>query len=423
MKIAKLFSLLALLILAGCASGIRMKNAHPPMQPKESFFPRGEFIIDYADEEKLPALTPLSYPYIPWRTIAVAPQRILPGSVVFIPEAYGILLPGGEIHDGFFLAHDLPPSLSGDTLRIVTGPVKGKNPFARAGIPRGTRLTAMTVAEPWYSSIISRYADKIDAHRPKPLYRMVAAEIDALLRETSAIIADPNERLAIYSERAKGTPYEIFLLGEGPHGRFDKDPLMDFTRVDCMTLCEQILAMSLSENFEQMFDTLQKIRYKDGEISFIRRNHYTIADWLPNNSDLLYDATEEIAPELTRPMTKTIDRGKFFRSNGVPDSLLHEFAEPETLTVRYIPAENLPAIKDRLRGGEIVSIVTNMPGIVSAHMGLIIRDNFGNVLFRHGSSDARRRKVIDEYFDDVAERLQRSDSRVGMIFMRLRQVR
>lgn len=85
----------------------------------------------------------------------------------------------------------------------------------------------------------------------------------------------------------------------------------------------------------------------------------------------------------------------------------------------YIPAAALSSIKAHLQGGEIVSIVTTYPGIISAHMGIIVRDDYGNVLFRHASSSRASRAVVDEYLDDYARKLQETKTRIGMIFMRV----
>ena len=227
-------------------------------------------------------------------------------------------------------------------------------------------------------------------------------------------------KIQFFSRLGKGLPYEIFLLGEGPQAKYDRDPLMDFARFDCMTFCEHVLAATISESYKSLFENLQHIRYKNGEISYLRRNHYTIADWLPNNNWLLHDVTAEIGGENCREMTKIIDRQAFFARNGVSPKELENIVGPETLTVKFIPAAHLPAIKQRLRGGEIVSVVTSFPGIISAHMGIIIRDEFGNVLFRHASSSRDSRAVVDEFFDEYAAKIQRAKSRLGMIFMRIR---
>ena len=173
-----------------------------------------------------------------------------------------------------------------------------------------------------------------------------------------------------------------------------------------------------------MYDNLQKIRYSNGEVSYTTRNHFTIADWLPNNNWLLEDVTLRLSrgrKGLTQKMEKTIDRPKFFKNNGVPESQIKGAPQKEPLTVDYIPTKNLLAISQNLQGGEIVSIVTTNPVVISAHMGIIIRDQWDNIIFRHASSSQKTREVMDERFEDVVTGLSKSKSRVGMIFMRARE--
>jgi len=363
-----------------------------------------------------------NYRLIPYRTIAVDPTRILIGSVVFIPQAYGVRLPSGEIHDGFFLAHDIGGAIKGDRIDIFLGDIKDwkKNAFSKAGRIKNLQpVDLYVVREPLESAVNRRFQKQFTWKRREPLYRMRASEIDRLIKDVSQSTPDVRQRIQIYSERAKGTPYLIFCLGEGPHAPYDPDPLVDFSRVDCMTFSEQMLALAISNSYSEMFDNLQRIRYKDGIIDFKKRNHFTLADWLPNNSWLLYDATQEIGDTLCLPMTKTIDRRADFLRMGCTDT--SDVPPPQTMTISYIPTENLPKIKDRLQGGEIVTIVSDRPGIFSAHMGLIVRDKYGNVLFRHASSQERFQKVVDEFFDDVIAYLRAKPSLVGMVFMRIRR--
>ncbi len=54
-------------------------------------------------------------------------------------------------------------------------------------------------------------------------------------------------------------------------------------------------------------------------------------------------------------------------------------------------------------------------------MGIIVRDEYGNLLFRHASSSRENRAVVDEYFDEYAAKLEHSKSRLGMVFMRIHE--
>jgi len=363
-----------------------------------------------------------NYKLMPYRTAAVDPRRILIGSVLFVPEAYGVVLPSGEIHDGYFFAHDVGRAVKHDRIDLFVGNEEDvDNSFSRSARLRHAReLEVYLVQEPLASVMRKRYREDFE-YAPRPgLHEMLAKPMDNFIREIGGREPDLNRRLAIYSERAKGTPYSLFALGEGPAAKYDRDPLMDFSRADCMTFCEQILALAISADYEEMFGNLQRLRYQRGEVGFTTRNHYTLADWLPHNAWLLADATVEIGGSSCAEMSKVIDRPAFFRKLGVPESELANVPPAQGLTIKYIPAAHLPAIKKKLRGGEIVSIVQKAPGIFSAHMGFIIRDRYDNVLFRHASSRPEANQVVDEFFDEVAAQIQLSESRVGMVFMRIR---
>ncbi|MGH7597298.1 MAG: N-acetylmuramoyl-L-alanine amidase-like domain-containing protein [bacterium] len=252
------------------------------------------------------------------------------------------------------------------------------------------------------------------------LYQMHPAKIDSLLRVTSAAEADFLQRLLIYSGRAIGTPYRWFPLGEGAKGKYDRDPLIDFTRVDCLTFCEQTLAMTLSQNSGEIFKILQRLRYRDGDIDIRNRNHFMMADWLPNNSWLVEDVTAAIGGELMTSITKTIDRAAALRKLRVPEKELSAVPPPEAITVQYIPEENLPAIKAKLQGGEIGCVVQSRPGIIVAHLGFVLRDNAGGIFYRNASARPGVKRVVDEDFDDLVKFLKRNPSWVGMIFLRIR---
>ncbi|MDZ7311231.1 MAG: DUF1460 domain-containing protein [candidate division KSB1 bacterium] len=263
-------------------------------------------------------------------------------------------------------------------------------------------------------------SDASPAWPQKRLYEMHTTEIDSLLRQMSS--SEPNfvRRLAGYSERAINTPYRWFPLGEGPNGRYDRDPLIDFAHVDCQTFCEQILAMTLATNHDEMFQHLQRLRYRDGVIDIRNRNHFLIADWLPNNGWLVEDITVAIGGDFTAGMTKTIDRRETLRKKGVREKDLAGIPPAEIMTVKYIPEDRLPEIKARLQGGEIACVVQSRPGIFAAHLGFVLRDSSGRIIFRNASARRGIKRVVDEDFDDLVKFLRRNPSWVGMVFLRVR---
>jgi len=64
-----------------------------------------------------------------------ADQKIFPfGTRIYIPEAKGLKLPGGKVHDGLFIVHDVGSAIKGNHLDFFTGPFYGdfKFPFVKS---------------------------------------------------------------------------------------------------------------------------------------------------------------------------------------------------------------------------------------------------------------------------------------------------
>ncbi len=374
-----------------------------------------EYGLGAANAENTSGAEP--YKLIPYRSVAVDPEQIPLGSVLYIPKARGIQLPWGEEHDGYFLAHDVGGAITTQRIDLFVGTEEDvRNAFTRNGLSNMSPIQVYLVLEPLAEEIRARYRNRYTLTN-KPIYRMTWSDVESMLANLSAAETDPDRRIQFLSEMGRGTPYLIFCLGEGPSGLIDKDPLLDLARVDCMTFCEQILAMAISRTYQDFFQNLQKIRYRDGIIDFKLRNHYTIADWLPNNAWLLEDATELIGGPLCRPITKTIDRIGVLRGAGCTD--LRGIPPPETMTVEYIPKEHLLDVEENLRGGEIASMIQHREGIFSSHMALIAKDREGGTIFRHASRTAG--EVVDEPFPEYVRKIQEWDNTAGMIFMRVRR--
>lgn len=93
-------------------------------------------------------LTPSSYglasdgcPLIPFRTIAVDPHFVKPGSKVYIPQLKGAKLPDGTVHDGMFIASDRG-HFRGKHIDLFAGDgPRGARPFIRKGYGSRSRVT------------------------------------------------------------------------------------------------------------------------------------------------------------------------------------------------------------------------------------------------------------------------------------------
>ena len=248
------------------------------------------------------------------------------------------------------------------------------------------------------------------------LFQMSSVTLRSIFEDTTFIKASTSLRIMYYSTLSVGTPYMLSSLGEGPLGRYDKDPLVDLTRVDCMTFCEQIVALSISNSYDDFIHTLQKIRYSGNIVDIKDRNHFVIGDWLPNNSWLIQDVTREIGGTLCLEMTKTINRREFLVSLGCMDTANVKMAE--TLIQDYIPKNSILPLINEMQNGDIICIATHKKGLFVSHMGFIITKENGGIIFRNASQFGR--KVVDEPFEKLVQRMNKHKSVAGIIILRVR---
>ena len=247
----------------------------------------------------------------------------------------------------------------------------------------------------------------------KRLYQLAPPEINALIKNVIQTYSTTTEKIVVYSGLALGTPYARDCLGEGPEGRYDKDPLIDFTRVDCLTFCEQILALAISEDYNETFKNLQKIRYRNGTIGFTTRNHFVMADWITHNQWLLKNVTEEHCGSLCKEMVKTIDRRTFAAAKGCADT--NGFPPPAIVRIHYFPKQHLLSSTSGLKGSEIMVLITTREGIFASHLGFIVKGDGGSLVFRHASSI--HNKVLDEPFNQLVRRILEDQQIAGAVFL------
>ena len=245
---------------------------------------------------------------------------------------------------------------------------------------------------------------------------MTPQEINKQLKKISKSKMTNSEKVVFYSTGFLNTPYELQCEGDGPYALYETMPLMNFKQTNCMCYVEMVMAMTLSSNYEEMFNVLQHIRYRNGIIGMATRNHYTIGDWLPANSWCLRDVTEEVGRDKCKSLTRTISHKTFFTGKGLTD--IHDLIPDRTMTIKYIPKDNLLSIEKNLKSGDIVSIIMDQPGIFSAHMGFIIKRD-GMAYFRHASS--LKMNTVDQTFEEYVKIVKKNKKRLGMVFMRIRE--
>ena len=90
-------------------------------------------------------------------------------------------------------------------------------------------------------------------------------------------------RIAALSAEFLGKPYELGALGEGMQGDYDQFPLYRTDAFDCETFVDTVLALALANDALSFEHYIRQVRYKNGHVSFVTRNHFTCLDWNKNN--------------------------------------------------------------------------------------------------------------------------------------------
>lgn len=253
--------------------------------------------------------------------------------------------------------------------------------------------------------------------KTKPFYEMNNWGIDSLLKSVSQQNLTITERINLFSERFLGTPYNFNCVGDGPYALVENYPLVNFKETNCMALCEHVLALSTSDSWDNFFNNLLHIRYKNGIIGIRTRNHYTMADWLPENSWLLEDVSAIVGGEYTRSVARVISHRKFLEGKGITD--MRYVLPDRKIAVDYVPLEHLLDVEDNVKAGDILALIfANKDDIFSAHM-LMVVDKNGEKYIRESSNS--RMTTFDTPYKSWVLKNEGKDKYLGLCFMRIRK--
>lgn len=257
----------------------------------------------------------------------------------------------------------------------------------------------------------------IAALSARPLYTLSEEELDRYLPEMHALEPDLHRRIVRLARQNLGQPYDIYLLGEFPFETYDVEPIYCLTRGDCVVSAEHLYAMGLAHDWWSFLRTLQRIRYKDGTVGMLTRNHYGIADWDRNNAFLFDDITHQVGGgNAAVPLRQVCRRAAFFAKHGIgrdiPDEPIEDW---------YIPKERIPDVQHEFRNADLINIIRGDANSQwSGHFGMIALAPDGTVDFLHSAKPVSREQPLVEYVtgdkrclgikvlrlrDDAAERM------------------
>lgn len=230
----------------------------------------------------------------------------------------------------------------------------------------------------------------VDVLAKAPIHTFTPQELDAYLRHLSTQNLCLQERVGLLARQSIGQPYKLGPLGEYPFELTDPDPLVCLTASDCVTFVEQTYAMAISDNWRSFIHNLQRLRYRNGTITFEDRNHFVEADWNKNN---IWMFLEFVKDGTTSPMLTRIDRTTFFRSHGV-----NKVYDVQEFAGVYCNRKNLPELLPRLKDADVVELVKGNDKLqYVSHVGLLFHDSAGRVTMLHAGKPAVHELPLEDY--------------------------
>lgn len=220
----------------------------------------------------------------------------------------------------------------------------------------------------------------------------------------------------------RGTPY----VGHTLEVNKSEDLVVNLRELDCTTFTETVFAlcrtaMKKQPTFQDFCNELRLTRYLRGEVTYPRRLHY-FTSWITENSrrGAVVQISHNAAP-FTKVqkvdvwyMSRYSNKYKMLRDNP-------RFIDPirqteRTLTgqtYRYIPKNairNTALLRKTIHDGDIIAILTNIPGLDTQHIGIAVWHKDGLHLLNASSI---HHKVVEEQMT-MLQYLKRHSTMTGI---------
>lgn len=255
-------------------------------------------------------------------------------------------------------------------------------------------------------------------------------------------------RIDLFSQAFKEIPYGAGgPLGEGEQGRFDQDPLYRFDAFDCTTYVETVISLALSQEVNGFENKMEIIRYENGEVDYLKRNHFPSLQWVPNNikNGLFKEINHLILPASERKMAEAvINLPSWLNAIKIEEikaplatleerqNLLEELHghaadySPIIARIEYLPIAVLltkPHVLKNIPNGSVVNFVRpnwDLTDVIGTHMnvshqGFIFQVKSGPIL-RHASTTG---KVKEESLLEYLKKFENHATLKGIHLLQL----
>lgn len=245
-----------------------------------------------------------------------------------------------------------------------------------------------------------------------------------LMMGTKSGITDANALIEFYARQLLGTPYVAHTL-EG-----DEEMLtINIHELDCLTFIESLYALTRTTlnhrySWRDYAACIENIRYRGGTMGdYSSRIHY-ISEWIIDNN--VRGNLVEITPDLPHAdyMIKNIDYMSHnpgqYRQLKDDTAMVAKIKRYELLRHRFPYLKrswlNDKSVKEALRSGDFVSLVTKIEGLDVSHNGIIIKDDKGEPYLLDASMSGGKVMLEEK---PLYKYLERSKTNIGIRVFRM----
>lgn len=204
-----------------------------------------------------------------------------------------------------------------------------------------------------------------------------------------------SERLNYFSKLLMGRPYLLGPMGESYLDTIENKPLVYLDSLDCMTYVEHVLALAISPSEDSLFNQLQRIRYKDGQIKYTARKHYMLMDWVGEGK---FARVIPMAGDTS--IVRVMPKKNFFASKGLKYTVNGAPAADPIMDLRYLPYNKAVILASKPYEGPMVIVGVAFVGksekIDVTHTGFVVLRPGEKPKLRHASS--LKKKVVEQPF-------------------------
>jgi len=220
----------------------------------------------------------------------------------------------------------------------------------------------------------------------------------------------------------KSTPY----VGNTLDISNEENLVLNLRELDCTTFVENCLAIARTiksgkATFERFTSELEKIRYRNGTLNgYASRLHY-FGEWIVDNQakGIVEDVTHQLGgmpcPIVLNYMSKHPESYPQLKANSI---LIKEIKEAEIRVSGkpffFIPKEKIALHENGILDGDIVALVTRIPGMDVSHVGIIYKKE-GRVFLLHASLSGGK---VGTTNIPLAEYLKDSKNTTGIFVVR-----